>query len=104
MESVYEACLSYELTGRGIAHQCQAVLPVVYKGAELECGYRLDLLIEDSLIVELKTVDAILPVHRAQLLTYLKVKGCWAGLLLNFNEATLKDGIIRIVNGYMKDK
>ena len=97
LESVYEICLCYELEKRGIFFERQKSLPVSYKGIMLDCGYRIDLIVNHSVIVELKSVDALLPVHEAQLLTYLKLSGLRTGLLLNFNSRLLKDGIKRMV-------
>lgn len=82
---------------RGIAHRRQVILPVSYKGVALDCGYRLDLVIEDKIIVEMKAVERILPVHKAQLLTYLKLTNLHVGLLMNFNVPRLADGIVRQV-------
>ena len=98
LESAYEECLCHELTLRGIHFSRQHPLPVVYKGIRLECGYRLDVLVENRLILELKASEAILPVHEAQLLTYLKLSGLPLGLLLNFNVPVFKQGIKRIAN------
>lgn len=100
MESAYEECLCFELSQSGLAFQRQVEVPVVYKGVRLDCGYRMDLLVEDAVVVELETVDHLLPVHSAQLLTYLKLSGKRVGLLLNFNEAILKRGIKRLVNDF----
>lgn len=97
LESAYEACLCHELKAAGIAFGHQVPLPVNYKGVWIEAGYRLDLVVERRLVVELKTVEAIAPVHEAQLLTYLKLTGLRTGLLLNFNTPLLKDGIRRMV-------
>ena len=98
MESAYEECLCHELHLRGLVFQRQVALPVQYKGIKLDCGYKLDLLIEDSVIVELKCVEHILPVHEAQLLTYLKMTGKRVGLILNFYVAALvRGGIVRKV-------
>jgi GxxExxY protein len=97
LESAYEACLCHELWLAGISFQKQRDMPVVYKGLELDCGYRLDILLPGRLVVELKTVDALLPVHEAQLLTYLRLSGIEKGLLINFKVALLKDGIKRMV-------
>ena len=97
LESAYEECLCYELRLRGISYQRQVDLPVTYKDVKLDCGYRLDLAVKDTAIVELKAVEKILPVHEAQLLTYLRLSGKRVGLLMNFNVATLKDGIVRRV-------
>lgn len=99
LESAYESCLCRELTLRGIPFVKQRDLPVVYKGIELEVGYRIDILVEDIVVVELKAVDALAPIHSAQLLTYLKLTGLHVGLLLNFNVVVLKDGLKRLVNG-----
>lgn len=99
LESAYEECLCRELKLRGIPFERQAPLRVDYKGLHLDCGYRLDLLVGDAVVVELKAVEALLPVHKAQMLTYLKLGGWKAGLLLNFNSAVLRDGIVRVVHG-----
>ena len=97
LESVYEECFCYELGLRSIEYQRQIQLPVNYKGHYLDCGYRMDVLVEDTVIVEIKAVDTILPVHKAQLLTYMKLSGKSVGLLINFHEAIIKDGLIRMV-------
>ncbi len=97
LESAYEECLCYEFAQNGIAFRRQVPLPVTYKEVRLDCGYRMDVVVEESAVVELKTVERILPVHEAQLITYLKLSGLRRGLLLNFNSAVLKDGIRRIV-------
>ena len=97
LESAYEECLCFELETNGIGHDRQVPLPVTYKNTKLECGYRMDVVVEDGLIIELKTVDRLLPIHEAQLLTYLKLSGLKTGLLLNFNSSVLKDGIRRLV-------
>jgi GxxExxY protein len=97
LESAYEACLAYEIDHAGIPYQRQVALPVSYKDVQLDCGYRLDLLVDGNLIIELKTVDAISKVHKAQLLTYLRLSRLRKGLILNFNSAVLKDGIHRMV-------
>ena len=97
LESAYQACLCHELSLRNIPFVQQVELPVVYKGVKLDCGYRIDILISDRVIVELKTVQEILPVHEAQLLTYLRLTGKHVGLLINFNVAVLKNGIKRRV-------
>jgi GxxExxY protein len=98
LESAYEGCLVYELRKRGRKVQQQLVLPVKYDGVTIDIGYRLDLLVDDSLIMELKAVDAVLPIHEAQLLSYLKLSGMKVGLLINFNVTHLRDGIKRMVN------
>lgn len=96
LENVYEVCLAHELSKRSLKLERQVSLPVVYDGEKLDAGLRLDLLIEDILVVELKAVEALLPVHTAQLLTYLKLTGHRLGLLINFNVPLIKDGIRRI--------
>lgn len=98
LEGAYEACLRHELTGRGLRVQSQALLPVEYDGALVDAGYRLDLLVEDMVIVELKAVEKLAPIHEAQLLTYLKLSKKKVGLLLNFNVVQMKDGIRRMVH------
>ncbi len=97
LESAYQECLCYELKTNGIAFARQVALPVVYKAVKLDCGYRMDLVVDDRLVVELKTAEKILPIHEAQLLTYLRLSGIRTGLLLNFNTSVLKDGIKRMV-------
>lgn len=92
-------CLEYELRQRGVKVEKQIPVPVVYKGIQLDCGYRLDLLVENCMIVELKAVDALLPIHDAQLLTYLKLRKLRLGLLINFNVPLLKHGVKRLLNG-----
>lgn len=98
LESTYEKCLSYELVLRKFTIEQQKVVPVKYKGIELDCGYRLDIIVENQIILELKACDQIEPIHEAQLLTYLKLTGLKIGLLLNFNVPMMKEGIVRIVN------
>ena len=97
LESAYEVCLCYELRLRGIQVECQVPLPVTFKGVRLDCGYRIDAVVKDTVIVELKSVEKVTDLHRAQLLTYLRLGGKKLGLLLNFNVPVLKDGIIRMV-------
>ena len=97
LESAYEACLCHELELRNIKFTRQADIPVKYKGVNLECGYRIDLLVEDKIVVELKSVEKLMPIHDAQLLSYLKLTGCTVGLLINFNVLVLKQGISRKV-------
>jgi GxxExxY protein len=97
LESAYEACLCHELHLRNLNFQRQVQLPVSYKGLKLDCGYRIDVIIENSVIVEIKSVDHVLAVHHAQLLTYLRLSGKKVGLLINFNVSVLKDGIVRRV-------
>jgi GxxExxY protein len=98
LESAYEACLAYELRQEGVAVLTQVPLPLVYKEVNLDVGYRLDLLVEDLVIVEIKSVDLLAPIHQAQLLSYLKLSGKKLGILINFNVLHLKDGIKRVVN------
>jgi len=97
LESTYEQCLTYELGHAGIRFQLQQALPVHYKGLRLDCGYRVDVLVEDALILELKSADSILAIHHAQILTYMKLAGIKTGLLINFNVSHLKEGIKRFV-------
>ena len=98
LESAYEACLAYELRKRGLKVRTQVALPVIYEDVHLDVGYRLDLLVEESVVVELKSVTAIESIHKAQLLSYLKLSDKRLGLLLNFNVELLKDGITRMAN------
>jgi GxxExxY protein len=97
LESAYESALAYELSCGGLMIQRQLDVPVSYKEVKLDCGFRVDLLVEKQLVVELKSVESLLPVHEAQLLTYLKLTGCKVGLLINFNVPLLKNGIRRLV-------
>lgn len=97
LESVYEGCLAYELIEHGLSVKCQEPLPVFYKELEFDNGFRMDILVEDTIVIELKAVEAILPVHQAQLMTYLKLSGKYLGFLINFNVPLIKDGIKRIV-------
>ena len=99
LESTYEACLAHELRKRGLHVDVQVALPVVYDGIRIDAGYRIDLLIEDMVVVELKSVQEVLPIHEAQLLSYLKLSGRRVGLLINFNVLQLKHGIFRKVVG-----
>ncbi len=98
-ESAYEECLCCELGLRGIEFKRQVPLPLNYKGIKLECGYRLDLLVEDLVVVELKAVEAFDPIYDAQMITYLKLRNAWLGMIINFNVRKLKDGVRRLVNG-----
>ncbi|MBI3949644.1 MAG: GxxExxY protein [Acidobacteria bacterium] len=100
LESAYEACLFFELVERGLKVEQQKPLPVVYREIKLDCGYRLDLVVEEKVIVEIKSVDHLMPIHEAQLLSYLKLSGCKVGLLINFNVKVLKNGIRRMVNSF----
>ena len=97
MESAYEHCLAHELHTRGVSLQRQVPLPIAYRGTTLDAGYRLDLLVENSVIVEIKAVEALTRLHEAQVLTYLKLSGHRVGLLMNFNVAFLKHGLKRLV-------
>ncbi|MBM3133940.1 MAG: GxxExxY protein [Chloroflexi bacterium] len=97
LESAYRACLARELALHGLSFEQEKPLPVEYKGVLIDCSYRLDLIVAGKVVVEVKAVDALLPVHEAQLLTYLKLTGCRVGLLINFNVPVLKDGIKRLV-------
>lgn len=99
LESAYQACLQYELHEAGFRSETQVGLPVVYRGAKLDLGYRMDMLVENLVIVEIKSVEGISPVHQAQVISYLKLSGKSIGLLVNFNVVHLKDGIKRFVNG-----
>lgn len=97
LESVYESCLTFDLERRGISIARQQWLPIRYRGHEIDAGLRLDLVVEDRVILELKAVERLLPVHKAQLITYLKLSGKRLGFLVNFNSATLKEGLNRVV-------
>ncbi len=99
LESAYEQCLAYELRQRGLQVDCQVELPLTYEGLSVDAGYRIDMVVANCVIVENKTVERLLPVHAAQLLTYLKLGGWKVGLLVNFNESLLKKGITRLVLG-----
>ncbi len=99
LESAYEECLCFELKQNGIAYIRQATLPVVYKDIRLECGYRIDILVESEVVVEIKSVERLMPIHEAQVLTYLRLSGHKIGLLMNFNSVVLKDGLRRLVLG-----
>ena len=98
LESIYEECLAHELTLRRIPFKRQVALPLLYKGVRLESGYRLDMVVKDLVVLECKAVEHILPVHEAQLLSYLRLTQKWLGLLLNFHVPVLQQGIRRIVN------
>jgi len=97
LESAYEHCLARELTIRGLSVERQVALPLVYEGETLDAGYRIDLMVERAIVVEVKAVDSLTPVHRAQLLTYLKLSGCRIGFLMNFHTALFKNGLQRLV-------
>ena len=100
LESAYEKCLAFELRERGLKVEEQKPLPVTYKGVKLECGYRLDLIVEDAVVVEIKAIEQLAPIHDAQMLSYLRISGKHVGLLLNFHVRVLKDGLKRIVNEF----
>ena len=99
LESTYESCLAFELSQRGLIVARQKELPVVYKDVRIDCGYRIDLLVNGTVVLELKAVEKLMPIHEAQLLSYLKLSGLKLGLLFNFNVRQLTDGLKRIVNG-----
>src|SRR5690606_8144320 len=101
LESSYEDCLAYELKQLGLNTQTQVALPVVYKEVRLEAGYRIDILVENKVLIEVKAVDLLADIHTAQLLTYLKLKDLKHGLLINFNSVKVIDGMKRIINGYL---
>jgi GxxExxY protein len=100
LESAYQECLYYEIRKSGLLVEKEKALPLVYEDIKLDCGYRIDLIVENKIIVEVKSVDALADIHLAQVLTYLKLSGNRFGLLINFNMVRLKDGIKRVVNGY----
>lgn len=100
LESAYETCLAYELVQRGFSVQAQVALPIRYEEQLIDAGYRIDLMVDDAVIVELKSVDRLLSIHKAQLLSYLRLSKRKIGLLINFNEVHLSNGIKRIVNKY----
>ena len=100
LETIYEECLCYELSQKGLRFQRQVHLPITYKGIKLESAYKMDLLVEDTVVVEIKATEGTLPVHAAQVLTYLKASQKRLGLLINFNVPVLKHGLQRIVNGF----
>ncbi len=97
LESAYEHCLAHEISRRGLRVQRQLALPIIYEGEKLDAGYRLDLVVEGAVIVEIKSIDALAPIHDAQVLTYLKLSGLRIGLLMNFNVVLLKQGLKRFV-------
>ena len=99
LESAYVACLAYELEKRGLGVEQQRPVPLVYQDVKLECGYRMDLLVEQAVVVEVKSIEALAPIHEAQTLSYLRLSGRKLALLINFNVTTLKDGIRRFING-----
>jgi GxxExxY protein len=104
LERPYRECLRYELLRMGAKVECEKILPVVYEGIRIEIGYRIDMLVDDAVIVEIKSVESILPVHESQLLTYLRLDHKRVGLLLNFNVVRLREGIRRRILGYEEDR
>ena len=100
LESAYQVCLAYELRQRGFQVETEVILPIQYGAINLDAGYRIDMLIEDSVIIENKTMERLLPIHEAQILTYLKLRGCTLGFLINWNVPLIKDGIKRKVNNH----
>lgn len=100
LESAYEACLGAELQAQGLSIVKQVPVPIIYRGVNLDCGYRLDLVVEERVVVELKAVEKLLPIHRAQLISYLRLAGKTLGLLINFHEYRLLDGVQRLVHQY----
>lgn len=102
LESAYEECLCYELSRIGIPHTRQVPVPIIYRYQRLDVGYRLDILVSEEVIVEIKAIEKLLPIHEAQLLTYLRLTGRQAGLLINFNVPVLRDGIKRVVNNLIE--
>ncbi len=98
LESAYENCLCHELQLKNVVFERQKPLPITYKGVDLDCGYRLDVVVQGMLVIEVKACDRIEPIHQAQLLTYLKLSGLSLGLLLNFNVPVMRDGIVRVAN------
>ena len=99
LESAYQKCLAYELRGKGMTVECELLLPIRYEGVEIDAGYRIDMLVERQVIIENKAVEKVLPIHEAQLLSYLKLRGLRLGFLLNWNVVLMKHGIKRMVNG-----
>jgi len=99
LESSYEACLAYELRRRGLSLEQQIPLPLVYEQVKLDCGYRIDLMAERSVVVEVNSVERLAPIHEAQVISYFKLSGCKVALLINFNVRVLRDGIRRFING-----
>jgi GxxExxY protein len=100
LESAYESCLAFELIETGLQVELQKPLPLTYRGVKLDCGYRMDLLVENKVIVEIKAVECLMPIHEAQLLSYLKLSRYKVGLLINFNVKILRNGIRRLVNSF----
>ena len=101
LESAYEACLHYEILKQGIAVERQIGLPIIYDEVKLDTAYRLDLILENKLIIEIKAVENLHPLHQAQMITYLRLSGCKLGMLINFNTVLFKDGVKRVINGIL---
>lgn len=99
LESAYQRCLAYELQKRGLRVETETYLPVIYEGQQIDASYRIDMLVENAVIIENKAVEKLLPIHKAQILTYLKLRQLWLGFLINWNVTLIKHGIDRIVNG-----
>ncbi len=97
LESAYEECLAYELTKNNVPFGRQVPLPLIYEDVRLDCGYRMDFVVDRQLLIEVKSLDRLLPIHDAQILTYLRLSGCRVGLLMNFNQEALRDGLRRFV-------
>jgi GxxExxY protein len=97
LESAYEECLAYEFTKNNLAFGRQVPLPLIYEEVRLDCGYRMDFVVDGQLLIEVKSIDRLLPIHDAQILTYLRLSGCRVGLLMNFNQEVLRDGLRRFV-------
>ena len=100
LESAYQECIAYEFDLNGMKYKKEYVIPLNYKGRQIDCSYRIDFLVENEVILELKSIEQILPIHKAQLLTYLKITDKRLGLLINFNVSLLRDGIVRLVNNF----
>jgi GxxExxY protein len=98
LESAYQRCMKYDLQQEGSQVMCEVILPIVYRGISIDAGYRIDMIVDNCIIIEHKTVERLLPIHEAQLLTYLKMKNCRLGFILNWNVPRMKDGIKRMVN------
>jgi len=98
LESVYERCLEYELKSHALNVACQVALPVIYRDVSIDAGFRIDMIVNDLVVVEIKAIEKLLPIHEAQLLTYLKLSDKHVGLLINFNSVRIKDGIRRLIN------
>jgi len=99
LESAYQQCHAYELRKRGRKVLTEVVLPIVYDGQQIDAGYRIDMIVDDLIVIENKTVESVLPIHTAQLITYLKLKDCKLGFLINWNVKLIKNGIVRVANG-----